>query len=521
MALTVDELLSLPALAPAEPEILCGEGDRELRWVHTSEIFDIAPLLRGGEALLTSGLGLVGAAPARVRDYARSLVDTDIGALLFEVGRTFSAVPDELVDELRLSGIALVRLHGVVPFIDITEAAHRHILDAESRSVRASDAATTRLIDVLLTGGGAAAVLQVVDELTGAPAAYLGTDDRELAASGPVPPLARELDRPVMLYGELRGTLRSAAAVTAEHRVIVDRGAAALALELARSGPVMPTRRYAHEEFLALLDRSDVTADELATRANALGFTLAHGEALVALCASPAAGRSLDDVYVHLSDTAPRVLGPSIIGRSPGMIVVIARSHATGPEVLRALVERATAAPTALYRSITVSTPVSRWDRLAFALRDARDAVAVAPLVRAGSRPLLADDTALIRLLRATSENGVLDEFVDQQLAAVLDHDARRGSQLLRTLLEYFRHGHEKTATARALGIRRQTLYGRLDRIGELLGADALTDPSRAVTVHVATIGWSILTRTPRTGPDGQAVYSAVDPPASMSTYAR
>ncbi len=497
MPFTVDDLLALPALAPAEPQMLAGDGDRVLRWVHTSEIFDIAPLLKGGEALLTSGLGLVGAPPSRVREYARSLIATDIGALLFEVGRTFSAVPVELVDELLGSGIALVRLHGVVPFIDITEAAHRHILDAESRSVRASDAATTRLIDVLLTGGGAAAVLQVVDELTGAPAAYLDSDGRELAASGPVPSRARELDRPVLLYGELRGTLRSAAAVTAEHRVIVDRGAAALALELARSGPVMPTRRYAHEEFLALLEHRDVSPEELSTRANALGFTLAHGESIIAICASPAPGHGLDDVYVHLSDTTPRVLGPAIIGRSPGMIVVIARSHATGAEVLRALVERATAAPTTLYRSVTVSTPVQHWERLPSAVRDARDAVAVAPLVASGARPLLAEDTALIRLLRVLGDGGVLEEFVDQQLAAVIDHDARKGSHLLRTLLEYFRHGHEKSATADALGIRRQTLYGRLDRIAALLGRDALADPARAVTLHVATIGWSIITRTP------------------------
>lgn len=500
MTLTVEDLLRLPALALAEPQMLCGDPQRTVRWVHTSEIFDIAPLLKGGEALLTSGLGLVGASSTRIRQYGSSLVDTKVGALLFEVGRTFSAVPPELIDELQRGDIALVRLHRVVPFIDITEAAHRQILDAESRSVRASDAATTRLIDVLLAGGGAAGVLHVIEELTGAPVAYLDSEGRELASSGAVPELAVELDRPVLLFGEVRGRIRSAAPVTDENRVILDRGAAALALELARSGPVMPTRRYAHEEFLSEIDRAGATASELAARANALGFSLGRSETLVALCTTPAPGRSADEVYAHLTDSVPRVLGPTILGRAHGMIIAIVRADPWPPEILRATVERATAAPTTLYRSITVSAPVRDWGALPLAVSDARDAAAIAPLIGAGPRPLLDDDTALVRLLRAAGDGSLLEDFVDRQLSAVLDHDARRGSQLLRTLHEYFRNGREKTATAAALGIRRQTLYGRLERIESLLGVGALSDPTRTVTVHVATIGWSILTRTPSRG---------------------
>ncbi len=42
--LTVAELLRLPPLADARPEVLVGSalGDRPVRWVHTSEIFEIS-----------------------------------------------------------------------------------------------------------------------------------------------------------------------------------------------------------------------------------------------------------------------------------------------------------------------------------------------------------------------------------------------------------------------------------------------------------------------------------------------
>jgi len=42
------------------PEVLAGasELDRPVRWVHTTELVDIGPLLRGGDLVLTTGIAL-------------------------------------------------------------------------------------------------------------------------------------------------------------------------------------------------------------------------------------------------------------------------------------------------------------------------------------------------------------------------------------------------------------------------------------------------------------------------------
>ncbi|UYN84008.1 MAG: PucR family transcriptional regulator ligand-binding domain-containing protein [Microcella sp.] len=497
MALTLAELLALPALAAADPRLVSGDPKRDVRWVHTSEIFDIATLLKGGEALLTSGLGLVAASDARMRAYAQSLIEIDVGALLFEVGRTFSEIPAVIADELRGSRVALVRLDGVVPFIDITESAHRLILDAESLTLRASDQATRRLMDVLVKGGGVSAVLSTLAELTGAPAAFIDAEGREVAASGTVPPNARELERPVEVFGERRGVIRSAAAVTADHRVVIDRGAAAIALELARSGSSMPTRRYAHEQLLHALLHDDLSADELDARARALGVVADQQSRLIAVLCAPAPGRSLDDAYVHLVDTVPRVLGPAVIGRvgqSVAMITSVAAS--SDPTGLRSTLGAVTAGATQLFRSVTAGGAVADWGGVATSLREAVDGATIAPLLGA-TGALLAEDTALLRLLRTVDDAGSLDDFITRQLGPVLEADARRGSELLRTLAELFRAGGSRSAAARALAIRRQTLYNRLERVERLLGAGALSDPTRAVTVHVAILAWALATRTP------------------------
>ncbi len=498
MALALDVLLALPALAAAAPRLVSGSADRDVRWVHTSEIFDIATLLKGGEALLTSGLGLVGASDARLRAYARSLIDIDVGALLFEVGRTFSEIPPIIADELRDSSVSLVRLDGVVPFIDITESAHRLILDAESLTLRASDRATSRLMDVLLKGGGVTAVLAALDELTGAPVAFIDPEGREIAASGPVPRRARELERPVEVFGERRGVLRSAAAVTDDHRVVIDRGAAAMALELARSGPTMPTRRYAHEQLLQIIQRGEGASTELDARAKSVGVVVGPGARLIAIVFVPLPGRSLDDAYVHLSDAVPRNLGTAVIGRIENAVVVIAALAAeTNSDAVRATVATLTLGHSPLFRSVTGGSIVDTWHDTHRSLREALEAAALAPLLGA-HEALLAEDTALARLLNSMDTAGTLDDFVSGQLGPLLDADARRGSELLGTLVELFRVGGSRTAAARALGVRRQTVYDRLERIEALLGAGALTDPARALALHVATLGWSITTRTAR-----------------------
>ena len=498
VALTVHDLVTLPALAAAAPRIVSGNPDRGVRWVHTSEIFDIATLLKGGEALLTSGLGLVGANESRLRAYARSLREIDVGALLFEVGRTFSEVPPAIIDELRESPVALVRLDGVVPFIDITEAAHRLILDAESMSLRASDRATTRFMEVLLNGGGIAGILGSIDDLTGAPAAFIDSEGREIAASGTVPQYARELERPVEVFGERRGSIRSAAAVTADHRVIIDRGAAAMALELTRSGPTMPTRRYAHEQLLQSLLSGDISVTELEARARSLGIVIGPASAVVAVACFIAPGRGIDDGYVHLVDTVPRAFGPSIIGRVGHSVVFIsALDRSQSLDSVRSTLTRVTTVPSGLFRSVTAGEIVDTWGDVPSSLRAALDAATLAPLLGQNS-VMLAEDTALFRLLRTIDDASGLDDFVTAQLGAVLEFDARRGSELLSTLIELFRAGGSRTAAARALGIRRQTLYDRIDRLESLLGADALTDSARAVTLHVATLAWAITTRTAR-----------------------
>ena len=90
-------------------------------------------------------------------------------------------------------------------------------------------------------------------------------------------------------------------------------------------------------------------------------------------------------------------------------------------------------------------------------------------------------------LLSNVADDVELERFVQEQLGPLLEHDARHGSDLVQTLDAYLEAGLGKTAAARALGIRRQTLYARLERISRLLGGLDI----EARQARTALMAWS------------------------------
>ena len=86
-ALTLREILALDPVRAAEPELLAGHTalDRPVRWVHSSEVYEGANFLDGGELLLTNGFGLADPDEETRRRYVRELAAR--GAAGLEIGR--------------------------------------------------------------------------------------------------------------------------------------------------------------------------------------------------------------------------------------------------------------------------------------------------------------------------------------------------------------------------------------------------------------------------------------------------
>ncbi len=124
MELTVASLIGGLGLS-----LLSGEESAQahVRWVHSTELPDPTPWLKGGEVLLTTGLQLDGARSQR--EFVDRLADHEIAALGFGTGLTHKRVPAALLTAARKRDFPLFEVPYELPFIAITERAFTHLLD--------------------------------------------------------------------------------------------------------------------------------------------------------------------------------------------------------------------------------------------------------------------------------------------------------------------------------------------------------------------------------------------------------
>ena len=95
------------------------------------------------------------------------------------------------------------------------------------------------------------------------------------------------------------------------------------------------------------------------------------------------------------------------------------------------------------------------------------------------------DDLGIYRLLFAVRDTTELRRFHDEALQRLIDYDEHNHADLVRTLGAYFEGRCGPKETAAILGIHRNTVLYRLDRIGEISGL-SLDDPHVRLRLHLA-----------------------------------
>ena len=124
MELTVESLVKELGLT-----LVSGEESAQahVRWVHSTELTDPTPWLKGGELLLTMGIQLDG--PKAQRELIDRLADHEIAGLGFGTGFTHRKLPAALVTAARKREFPLFEVPYELPFIAITEKAFAQLVN--------------------------------------------------------------------------------------------------------------------------------------------------------------------------------------------------------------------------------------------------------------------------------------------------------------------------------------------------------------------------------------------------------
>jgi purine catabolism regulator len=410
-----------------------------------------------------------------------------------ELGSSWREVPAPVVAACARAGVPVVAFHRPVRFIEITEAVHSAVVNAQFALLARGEEIHRRFTELILQGRGVPEILAeltaavgnpvVLEDASGSLVYYVSGhhgDDLALSAWADV---HRAEDRGETAEGMFAVDVRlldsswgRLLALAIENplddfdRVAVERAAIAVALGLAGGArgtllPIVATWRapsFARRRSVGEPGEARVAdgitwtrlSGDLRTALSSTGFAVLLGPRDVDLLILLALGQrgydaALAEHVAHLFHGAldRHGLGPDDAALAIG---APADTWVTAGQGLRR-VRRSAGAATAL--------PVARW-------HDAR-------------RPGLAD---LLHDLRDTPE---LDAFVQEQLGPLLDDATPRAKALLDTLEAYLAAGGRKAEAARALHLERQSLYLRLRRIEEALGV-SLDDEDVVLGLHLA-----------------------------------
>jgi purine catabolism regulator len=521
--MNVAELLEIDLLKPTGVRVLAGEEHllREVRWVHTGEIADIARYLSGGEVLLTAATGLR-SSEADHRRYIRELAEVGVAALILELGRGLRKVPRSMIEEAERGELILVTLDREVPFVAVTHFVHTQLISSAHEALLRAIEIEDALSQLILEGATLPAMLALLSERLNNPVILEDAAHRVVAfgrASGAFAPILRAWQahsrsphsashagvvngadaeppcawRDIVLRGDRWGRLHVLEVdrpLDEVVRLALGRTAASIALHLMTERDAHMRDTAEHALVRGVAAQQDFSGQDFLDRAAGLGINLEGKLVMLAVAPDHAERTSVDQEHpvdrlvVALRDAMTAAKWPSIVGAFDEAVVAVASAE-PAKQLAGRLAEVAAqlGQPPLEVRAVGVSRPCAA-SALPRALTEARAAQRLAPS-EPGCQVQRYDELALHRLLAPLVPGPELANFVEDELGELIAYDAAHNADLVRTLDAYLQANGNKIATADILHLRRRSVYYRLDRIEQVVG-HSVDSPDRRARLYVA-----------------------------------
>jgi purine catabolism regulator len=438
-----------------------------------------------------------------------------------------SAHSIDLADRLVMP---LLRLPDGTNLPEAQQGCVRFIMDARTRLHERAAELQTALMQLALSGAGAAGIVDHVASLTSLSALWLdadgvvqhvASDELDLvsdaiaeqsaglrrwadtsavhAGDPPVRELALATSGQRALASPIPGRNGAAGFVVLVGadseleqlaRLAVSRAASACAIELSRERAVLETQERLEGEFVASLISGTYTSESaVVERARRLGVDLEAPSAVFVMRGTGVDAATWEQVLQSARTLLERREVTGLLTIHDHALAGIVQVPPDGGDAfverhvdaLRHEVQRGR-------RGISVSAGIGRAVNKASAVRnshrEAEQALALGRRVAGDGHTLRFAELGLHRLLSSLVQNPELHDFYMQTVGPLVAYDQRHGGELMTTLDAFFACHGSPTDTAERLKLHRNTVLYRLKRIEEI-GGLRLDNPATRLNLHL------------------------------------
>lgn len=539
--LTLQEVLERPTFQQAY--IAAGKQglQRLVRWVHIIEVIQFEQLLQGGEMILTTGAAFKSDTELFMT-YLEQLINKNVSCLCIEMGHYLSSVPQEWIHAAESNHFPLIIFPQAVRFIDITQDIHAHIINQHHKALQDLEKISREFHRMTLSSQGVTHVLGLLQSSTKAQVIYVPLDGQPKF----IPHLgSRESGQWLdflenrLVESQINGNTAAPSVMEVEGQTVIvqpvgpmgktwahiilmfsrkpqeyeylilDSASLSIAQDLLRKRYMEERKLYSQtlwvddllhlrirdeEQIKVLIGTEFKQLNELPYHVILIEFEYEQAEG------DDTEGDGVESSGIHLSLAVRSVFEQHsfhpLITLKNNRLVVVAFDKATKKRSSKERLQQVfqsiqyLKAEDEIKLTIGVGQSNRSFMQAHQSYKEALQAISLSPTLQ--RKVMFFDELGVFQLLFHIPDKQMLQSFVRTYLGPIIDYDQMKGSELLRTLKVYLDTDGSKQIAAQQLFIVRQSLYYRLEKIEELLGADYML-PEMRLALQVGIRAYQLL----------------------------
>lgn len=509
---------------------------RAIRWVHVLDIADAQDAIRGGELILSTGIGFrarIGQEQIAFRRFVEQLIEGGAAGLCFELGTSFSEIPEDIVTLCEDLDFPLIVFPFHVRFVDITLDIHGLLLSKHHRLLDDLESISKKFQSLATRTGTVQETLALVHELVRAPVLYkqvgipptfyptapanweIQTDGNWRAAWLSALPATLEgstcvflqfnsetaiadsgtclAAQPVVVLGQTHGILSvlcRANPHTEYLTLLLDRAATPLAQEAFRQISLRERRRAHEQDYVVQLIRGEWSIAEQPNK-GLYYYRIAIIQFEHHPTPSEAFSSVLDDIValVRLALTQHR-LRTSLAVRQDSILVLLylPQTDVDWESRFQDAIRQTARAHTWQGAPSLMRVGVGVIARKQTEVKNSYETALEVMNILAQQRKFTVqfyEHSGIYRWISLLEDAPRARRLAEYHLEKIRDYDRLHQAHLLETLRMYLDCNTSKQQTAERLYIHRQTLYHRLQKITELIDVD-INQPESRLSLHFA-----------------------------------